>query len=100
MSSDEITVEETRHVAHLARLAISDSEAQMYARQLSAILTHARDIAALDISDVEPTRHAVAVKNVTRADEITPSLDRAEVLSAAPRTEANMFSVPKILGED
>ncbi len=99
MSTEEISVEETRHVAHLARLAISDDEATMYARQLSAILTHARDIAALDIASVEPTRHAVAVKNITRADEVVPSLDRSEVLAAAPRAEANMFSVPRILGE-
>ena len=72
----------------------------MYARQLSDVLAHAADIAALDIEGVAPTRHAVSMRNVLREDVVRPSVDRQEVLACAPSTEADMFVVPKIIGEE
>ena len=99
MSADEISQKDTRHIARLARLSISDEEVEIFTRQLAAILDHARDIAGLEISSLEPTRHAVELTNVLRPDRVRPSLNREEVLAAAPRAEANLFVVPKILGE-
>ncbi|MDA8102229.1 MAG: Asp-tRNA(Asn)/Glu-tRNA(Gln) amidotransferase subunit GatC [Nitrospiraceae bacterium] len=100
MSSDQISRDETLHIAHLARLAITDEEAAIYASQLSAVLAHARDIGALDIAGVEPTMHAVSMRNVMREDVVEGSLDRDEVLASAPSSEAGMFVVPRIVGED
>lgn len=100
MSNDDISIETTRHIAYLARLALDESEVREYAGQLSAILKHAEDIASLDLGGVAPMRHTLSVVNIMRDDEVRPSLDREEVLSSAPDAQASMFLVPKIVGEE
>lgn len=99
MSTEEISEAETRHVAHLARLSLTDEEVASFATQLSAVLTHAMDLAALSIDNVIPTRHGFSQKNVMRPDTIAPSLPRQEVLACAPDATDEMFVVPQILGE-
>ena len=61
------------------------------------ILDHAEDVAALDLTDVAPTAHPLPLVNVLRADEVRPTLDRDEVLEAAPAAEDGRFRVPRIL---
>ncbi len=61
------------HVARLARLALSEDERSRMQVELSAILEHAERIQGLDLDDLEPTSHPVPLKNVMRADEVTPS---------------------------
>ncbi|KJF16463.1 MULTISPECIES: Asp-tRNA(Asn)/Glu-tRNA(Gln) amidotransferase subunit GatC [Acidithrix] len=100
MSADKISSNETRHIAHLARLALSEAEIEDFTGQLAAILEHAKDIESLNLDDVAPTRHALPIKNVMRSDEVRKSVNREEVLRMAPETQANMFLVPKIIGED
>ena len=86
-------------MARLARLSFSDEELDELASQLSAVLDHAADVEALDVSGIEPTSHPQPLENVTRADEVRPSLDRAEVLAQAPSVAQGRFRVPPILGE-
>ena len=86
-------------MARLARLSFSDSELDELASQLSAVLDHAADVEALDVTGIEPTSHPQPLVNVTRPDEVTPSLDRDEVLAAAPSVDEGRFRVPPILGE-
>lgn len=81
----------------LARLALSDEEVEHFTDQLGVILEHAGDIATLDLADVEPTAHPLPMVNVLRADEVRPTLDRDEVLAAAPDAEDGRFRVPRIL---
>lgn len=88
-----------KHVANLAKLALSDEEELMYTQQLAAILDHARDIMALDTEGVTPTAHPLELSNVFRRDLETTSLDRDEVLSQAPAALEGRFMVPRILGE-
>ena len=97
--SGRITREEAAHVARLARLRFSDEELDELAAQLSAVLDHAADVEALDVSDIEPTSHPQPLVNVTRADEVRPSLERDEVLAQAPLVDGGQFRVPPILGE-
>jgi aspartyl-tRNA(Asn)/glutamyl-tRNA(Gln) amidotransferase subunit C len=97
--SARITRDDVAHVAELARLAPTDDELDRYTGQLAAILDHAADVEALELDDVAPTSHPYPLRNVLRADEPTPTLDRAEVLSQAPATEDDKFKVPPILGE-
>ncbi len=97
--SPRISPEQVRHVANLARLSITDSEASQLAEELGVILEHAEDVAALDLSDIEPTAHPIHLTNVLRDDAPRPSLDRDEVLAAAPATEDRRFRVPRIMGE-
>ena len=57
-------------------------------------------MASLDLEGVEPTSHPYPLSNVLRDDVACPSLDRDEVLAAAPAAEAGMFRVPPVIGEE
>ncbi|HUY06107.1 MAG TPA: Asp-tRNA(Asn)/Glu-tRNA(Gln) amidotransferase subunit GatC [Acidimicrobiales bacterium] len=95
----EFTPEEVTYVAALARLELTEAEVEHYARQLSAVLGHVDAIRALDLTGVEPSSHSFDLVNVLREDVVAPSLDRDEVLRAAPLVESGRFRVPPILGE-
>ncbi|MEW6324583.1 MAG: Asp-tRNA(Asn)/Glu-tRNA(Gln) amidotransferase subunit GatC [Nitrospirota bacterium] len=95
----ELTQDEVRHVAALARLALSDEEAEHFSRQLSQILTYVQTLNELDTSQVEPTAHAVPMANVWREDVVAPSCDREAILADAPDRTGEFFRVPKILAE-
>ena len=96
----EITRDDVAHVARLARLAVTEEELDLFTGQLAAVLDHARDVESLDVGCVPPTAHPLPIKNVLRPDVPKPSLDRAEVLAAAPAVEDGRFVVPPILGEE
>lgn len=85
------------HVARLARLALSEEERDRMCAELTVILEHAEKIQALDLDGIKPTAHAVALENVLRADEVTPSLAQEEVLANAPEAEDGRFKVPRIV---
>ena len=86
-------------MASLARLSFSDDELDELAAQLSDVLDHAADVEALDVSGIEPTSHPIPSSNVTRSDELRPSVSRDEVLAQAPAAGDGQFRVPPILGE-
>jgi aspartyl-tRNA(Asn)/glutamyl-tRNA(Gln) amidotransferase subunit C len=88
--------DDVAHVARLARLALSEEELETYTGQLARVLAHAADVAALDLSGVEPTSHPLSMVNVLREDEPRPGLDRDEVLAAAPEVEDHRFRVPRV----
>jgi len=87
------------HVAHLARLSLTDEEIELFSSQLAKVLDHFEDVAALDTAGVAATAHPLPLRNVLRADEAGPCLDREEILAAAPAVEDGRFRVPRILGE-
>jgi len=86
--------EQVLHVARLARLQLSEEEIERMTNELSGILEHVDRITALDLDDVEPTSHVVALENVLRADEPEPSLSRDVALANAPDASDGMFRVP------
>ena len=86
--------EQVLHVARLARLELSEEEIERMAGELSGILEHVDRITALDLDDVEPTSHVVALENVLRSDEPDPSLDREAALANAPDAADGAFRVP------
>ena len=86
-------------MARLALLELTDDQVERFTAQLAAVLDHAEDVKALDLSGVEPTFHPYPLVNVMRADEVGAVLDRDEVLNQAPATEENRFRVPPALGE-
>ena len=94
MASAEINV---KYVAHLARLALTPEEEKQLCAQLGNILGYIEKLRELDVASVEPTAHAVPLVNVTRADEIRPSLPPAEALRNAPKQAGGLFIVPKIV---
>jgi len=94
-----ISRDDVAHVARLARLDLTEAELDEFAGQLAAVLEHAAGVAALDTAGVPPTAQPYPLVNVLRADVVSPSLDRDEVLAMAPDVEDGRFRVPRILGE-
>jgi aspartyl-tRNA(Asn)/glutamyl-tRNA(Gln) amidotransferase subunit C len=92
-----ISREDVEHVAHLARLGLTDEEKHRFADQLTQILGAMRVIDALDTSAIPPTAQVIPLRNVMRDDEAGPSLDREEILKNAPRRRGDYFLVPPVL---
>jgi aspartyl-tRNA(Asn)/glutamyl-tRNA(Gln) amidotransferase subunit C len=89
-----ITREEVLHVAKLARLELTEDEVERLTRELGAILEAVSKVSELDLSDVPPTSHPLAVVNSWDEDEERPSLGLDEAFANAPDREADMFKVP------
>ncbi len=82
------------HVARLARLELSDAEAEKMSVELSKVLDHIEAIRSLDLDGVEPTSHVVDLVNALREDVPEPSLPRDVVLAQAPEPTPTGFGVP------
>lgn len=91
----KITREEVRRIAALARLSLSDGEADAFTGQLDAILRYVDQLRDLDTSGVEPTAQVGAQVTPMREDEPRPSLSPEAALANAPRTAGGAFVVPK-----
>ncbi len=88
---------DVKYVAHLARLALSPEEEQKLGAQLGNILGYVEKLKEVDVNGVEPTAHAFPLVNVTRSDELRPSLLHEEALRNAPSEANGLFIVPKIV---
>ncbi len=96
----DISREEVRHLADLARIDLSDAELDHLAPQLAVILDSIASIREVAAQDVPPTSHPMPLVNVFREDVARPGLTAEEALSGAPEVEQQRFSVPRILGEE
>ncbi|ESU31705.1 glutamyl-tRNA amidotransferase subunit C [Bacillus sp. 17376] len=92
-----ISEEQVKHVAHLARLAITEEEAQMLTDQLDKIITYAEQLNELNTDNVEPTAHVLEIKNVMREDRAKEGLPREKVLKNAPEHQDGQIKVPGIM---
>ena len=99
-AAGRISRDDVAHLAHLARLAVSEAELDTFAGQLDVILGAVARVADVAAADIPPTSHAVAMTNVFRPDEVRPSLPREDVLAGAPAVEDDKFRVPRILSEE
>lgn len=93
----KITKEQVEHVAHLARLNLTEEEQIQMTKDLGAIIGWADELNSLNIQDVEPTAHIIPIQNVFREDVVGPSMDRETLLQNAPSSQNGCFSVPKIV---
>ncbi|MEH7117541.1 Asp-tRNA(Asn)/Glu-tRNA(Gln) amidotransferase subunit GatC [Neobacillus vireti] len=94
-----ISTEQVKHVANLARLAITEEEVEKFTKQLDKIITFAEQLNELDTENVKPTYHVLDMKNVLREDIPQKGLPREEVLKNAPEHQDGQIKVPSILGE-
>ncbi len=94
---DDSTV---RHVAHLARIAITDAEVRLYGEQLSKILEYVDQLNELDTSDVPPTAHPHSGFNVFRPDLPHKTWSSDDALKNAPDRHGDFFRVPKVLDQE
>ncbi|HEY0166913.1 MAG TPA: Asp-tRNA(Asn)/Glu-tRNA(Gln) amidotransferase subunit GatC [Jatrophihabitans sp.] len=95
-----MTRDEVAHLARLARLAVTEDELDLFAGQLDVILGSVARIGDVAAADIQPTSHAVPLRNVLRPDVVVASLPRESVLAGAPAVEDDRFRVPQILGEE
>ena len=86
--------EQLLHVAHLARLELSDAELERLGPQLNDIISAVSKVSELDLSDVPPTSHPLDVVNVWDEDEPRPCLSVDDALANAPEREGAYFKVP------
>jgi aspartyl-tRNA(Asn)/glutamyl-tRNA(Gln) amidotransferase subunit C len=93
----ELTREDVNEIALLARLELSDDEADTLRVELSAILTYMDALAGLNTDGVEPMTHAVPMQLRLRDDVVEPSLPADTALDGAPDRVDDFFQVPKII---
>jgi aspartyl-tRNA(Asn)/glutamyl-tRNA(Gln) amidotransferase subunit C len=93
----QITQREVEAVAKLARLEITPAEKDLFAKQLSQILTHVEQLKRYDTTGIDPTSTVLGQVNVFRDDDVGPSLPVDKALANAPEREADGFCVPKII---
>jgi len=91
-----ISREEVEHIARLSRLRFEEDELERLQHGLSAILDYVKTLGELDLDGLEPTAHAVDLKNVLRADEPGVCLSQAAAVANGPVVEAGQFVVPRI----
>jgi len=94
MHVDEDTV---RRIARLARIKVSDAEAQALQRELSGILDWIRQLDEVDTSNVEPMTRVVAMTLKTRDDEVRDGDIAEDIVANAPMHEGHYFVVPKVV---
>ncbi|QNI84238.1 aspartyl-tRNA(Asn)/glutamyl-tRNA(Gln) amidotransferase subunit C [Synechococcus sp. PROS-7-1] len=94
-----ITADDVRKVAHLARLDLPEDTIATYTGQLERILDYVDQLQAVDTEGVPATTRAVEVVNVTREDTVEATEVRDDLLNQAPLREGDFFRVPKILAE-
>jgi len=93
------TRKDVEHVAHLARLGLTEDEMARLEGQLNHILDQYAVLAQLDTEGIAPTAQTIELENILRDDIVRPSLPSEEVLAAAPKRLGEYFVVPPILGE-
>ena len=94
MSAEKFDI---HYVADLARIALTPEEEQCLGSQLGNILGYIEKLKEVDVTGVEPTAHAFPLVNVTRPDEVRPSISQADALRNAPSQANGLFIVPKIV---
>jgi len=94
MSLDRSDVEK---IAHLARMALDESQIAAYAKDLSNILGLVEELESANTDDVEPMAHPLHMAQRLRADVVTETDLREENQSIAPSVEAGLFLVPRVI---
>jgi len=93
----KITKEQVEHVAHLARLSLTEEEKISMTKDMEMILAFADQINEFKVEDVNATAHVIPINNVFREDNMKPSMDRDKLLANAPSIENGCISVPKVV---
>ncbi len=106
MSGHSVTIEDVRRVAELANLELTQEEEPRMQRDLNAVLDYVAQLNELDTSEISPMAQVAEVLEDTqvqrrgetlRSDTVQPSIDRSEVMAAAPETDGRFFKVPKVI---
>lgn len=88
------------HIAKLANLPLTDSEKNKLEKQLEETAEYVKELDGVDTKDVEPTSQVTGLENVTREDEVKPSLSRDDALKNSKSTYKGFFKVKGILNNE
>ena len=93
-----LTRADVEHVAHLARLGLTEEELARFEGQLNHILDQYAILTSLDTEHIAPTAQTIELANILRDDVVQPSMPVADVLANAPERSGDHFLVPAIIG--
>lgn len=94
-----LSYDEVKHIAHLARLPLTQEEGEKFRKQLSEIIDLVGKLTEVDTKNVEPTSQVTGLENILREDRILPSFSQEEALSNAKRSHKGYFVVDAIFEE-
>lgn len=96
----DISADQVRHLADLARIDLSDAELTSLTAELQQIVESVAKVSEVATPDVPATSHPIPMTNVFREDQVRSGLTVEQALSGAPDREGDFFRVPPILGEE
>ena len=94
MSVDIATV---KRVAHLARIAVSEEDAERMTGELNTIHGFVEQLNEVDVTGVEPMTSVIPMEMKERQDAVTDGNKAADIVANAPATDENFFLVPKVV---
>ena len=92
-----LTIQDVKRVAHLARIAVTEEEAEDVLRKLTGIFALIEDMRKVDTTGIEPMSHAADVSLTLRDDAVTETDHRDQYQSVAPATADGLYLVPKVI---
>ncbi|MEQ1718074.1 MAG: Asp-tRNA(Asn)/Glu-tRNA(Gln) amidotransferase subunit GatC [Hyphomicrobium sp.] len=93
----QVDAKTVRRIARLARIKITDAEAQGLEKELTQILEWVEQLDEVDTNDVEPMTRVVPIALKKRADKVTDGEKADDVTANAPMTEDHFYVVPKVV---
>jgi aspartyl-tRNA(Asn)/glutamyl-tRNA(Gln) amidotransferase subunit C len=92
-----VSPEQVRHIANLARIAMSEAEIEAMVPELNNILSWVEHLSEVDTEGVEPLTAVIDNKLRLRDDAVTQGDRRDDLLANAPAAEHGFFAVPKVI---
>jgi len=92
-----LKLDDVKRVAHLARVAIDEAEAQAVLSQINDVFKLIAEMQAVDTREVAPMSHALDVVQRLREDTVTEADQHALFQSVAPQVEGGLYLVPKVI---
>ncbi len=96
----ELSHDEVRKIAELAKLDLTDDEVALYAGQLSSVLQYFQRLQQIDTSQIAPTASVLPLKNVFRPDVAAAPLSPEEVVANAADALDNQFRVNAVFDDE
>ena len=92
-----LNITDIKRIAHLARIEVSDAEAETTLSKLTGILGLIEQMQAVDTTGIVPMSHSQDVTQRLREDVVTEANRRADFQAIAPQTQDGLYLVPKVI---
>ena len=96
----QLTSEEVKKIARLARIRLTDADVKKYQTELSAILNYVEQLNEVNTDDVEPTSQVTGLENRWRDDSVNYEFTRADMLESALETAEDHLKVKAVFKKD